>query len=192
MMGKKRGKEIDALINFLRNIANLTYAPEEYKDSLERALLLIKNEDSNYVLTSQRDKLPELKSAVRYAIEEGVGFKVHLTDDKNYKGRIGVSPILKKLYGLDKEKIGVGPLNFDATEENLESLSLRMYKEDAAMIFGPNRVKKAGEVIEPAKINLLVITPPKEEKKEVKVTPSEIEGNLKPYMEEKTKTSEKK
>lgn len=96
------------------------------------------------------------------------------------------------MYGLDKEKIGVGPLNFDATEENLESLSLRMYKEDAAMIFGPNRVKKAGEVIEPAKINLLVITPPKEEKKEVKVTPSEIEGNLKPYMEEKTKTSEKK
>jgi len=85
MMGKKRGKEIDALINFLRNIVNLTYAPEEYKDSLERALLLIKNEDSNYVLTSQRDKLPELKSAVRYAIEEGLVLKFILQMIKTTK-----------------------------------------------------------------------------------------------------------
>jgi hypothetical protein len=177
--------EIDVLIDFLKNTANLTYVPELYKDELEKALLFIKNEDSNYVLAEQKDKFSEIKSAAKYAIEKGVGFRVHVADDVNYKGKVGVSSILKKLYELDGKRVRIGSLDLDATEEGLESLSLKMYKEDAAMLFGPKRVEEAKEVIEPVKIELSVITPkvitpPKEEKKE-KTIAEQIEEDLKKY-----------
>jgi hypothetical protein len=188
---KVEREEMNVLIDFLSNTANLTYVPDLYKDDLERALLLIENEDSNYVLAGQKDKFSELRSVAKYAIENGVGFRVYVVDNASYKGKIGVSSTLKKLYKLDEKKIKIGPLDLNAVEEDLESLTLKMYKEDAAMVFGPKRVKEAAnKIIEPVKIKLSVISPP--EKKEEKTIPAQIEENLRPYKEVKEKEKKTK
>jgi hypothetical protein len=191
IFGKEEEKEevkseIDVLIDFLKNTANLTYVPDLYRDNLEKALLLIKNEESNYVLRQERNKFSEIKNAAKYAIER-VGFRIQIVDDKGYKGKVGVSPVLKRLYNLTRgEGIRVRFLDLTSVvEENLEALTLKMYKEDAAMLFGTKRVEEAtakGGIIEPVKIELSVIPifPLEEERKTIA---AQIEEDLKPYME---------
>jgi hypothetical protein len=180
---RREESEIDVLVDFLMNTANLTYVPNLYRDNLERALLLVKNANRDYVLPEQKYEFFRIKSATRYAIEEGVGFRIRVVDDESYRGRIGISSLLATLYNLESpgQRIRVGLLSLASqVEEDLGVLSLKMYREDAKMLLGPSMVGEK-ELVELVKVKLLPIPPRIEEEKPTtpELTPAQIEENLK-------------
>ena len=123
-----------------------------------------------------------LLNATRYGIEQ-VGFRVSLNDADDYKGILGHSKAIGKVYGIDRDmKVCFGRLGFltlkPKEEKNLSELGLQMNKEDAKMALGIDRVGKAeNNVIEGATISLHLVgkEKPKSKPTPKPPTPKEVE-----------------
>lgn len=150
--------ELDITTDFLYNSANLKYVPNIYRSILGRATEIIENgSEQNLQERYSAGKIGALANAVRFSLEL-VGLRLHLTDSADYIGSLGISPTINKVYGIDdymKVELGVLSL-YPKVEEDLPSLSLRMHRNNAKMLLGPEIVEEAkGDVIEPVRINLL-------------------------------------
>jgi len=173
--------ELDVLAKFLYNSANFEYVPAIYSDCLGKGITISINPDCEYIRENERWRIPRVVNATRHSIESVVGFRVHLTDSDAYRGNLGVSPEIRKMYEMaEGKKVGIGILSLDWSEENLGPLSLRMYRQYARTVLGSKQVQEAKEdVIESAKIKLKVVTPKPLQPPE-HLTPKKVEESLKP------------
>jgi hypothetical protein len=175
--------EVDIIIDTLYSTATLEYLPNNYRKNLTRAVEIIKSgSEENLQERYSRGKIGELTNAVSFSVEL-VGFRVNLTDSEGYRGSLGVSPTIWKLYAIDdsmKAKLGILSL-YPKVEGNLSPLSLRMHRDNAKMLLGPERVEEAkGDVIEPVTFKLHTAKIKIPEPPQRPITIDDLEKVLKP------------
>jgi hypothetical protein len=174
---------ISELIDSLYSDIRWIYSPTSYRENLGEAIIIAKNKDRKFRYGIE-SKIPCLVEAIKYGLKR-VGFRVHLSDSGEYLGKLGVSPTLWKLYEMDEnKKIGIDILMFDPVRDaQLGPISLKMHKEDAAIVFGTSAVESAKDgVIDSVKIEDLYIEPRQEQLS----SSYQLDQELEQYMKEES------
>jgi hypothetical protein len=190
----KRKKEKGIIDSIIDNIQNESLYKDKnlrkvYNYDLTRAFLILSNTDH---IQATEEELSRLREATKYAIERIVGFNISVKAESNYRGKLGISELIAKLYNLKNEnEVQIDIVKFNVKiEKELSELSLAMYKEDAAILFG---VILAGRnEIRGAKISISPVPLEKKEEYTLEETERTISSYLKSEKVEEVKEEKNK
>jgi hypothetical protein len=147
---------ITIIKDYLMNTSSYEESPKHYYSELRRALLILsESEKTESRIIAGEEELKKLREVVIYSLERITGFNIYVTEKNKYRGKLGISPSIAKVYRLrDGDRVRIeNTLEFIVKIEGKlsEFTSLLMYKDDATILFGSKAEKG---VIRGAKISI--------------------------------------